>query len=59
MVVLDVILAVLVAMAFPIMELLLEAILNEKLKKVGEKVRDHHRQLQSYYENKEGMGKQS
>ncbi|KAL7558521.1 hypothetical protein ACA910_008115 [Epithemia clementina (nom. ined.)] len=50
--VLEVILAVLIAMAFPIMELVLEAILNEKLKKVGEKIRSHHRQLEQYYLDK-------
>mmetsp|Transcript_13758 Transcript_13758/g.17953 ORF Transcript_13758/g.17953 Transcript_13758/m.17953 type:complete len:360 (+) Transcript_13758:146-1225(+) len=58
-VVLEVILAVLVALAFPIMELLLEAILNEKLKKVGEKVRDHHRQMEEYYKTKQELGKRS
>mmetsp|Transcript_6630 Transcript_6630/g.14744 ORF Transcript_6630/g.14744 Transcript_6630/m.14744 type:complete len:352 (-) Transcript_6630:14-1069(-) len=51
-VVVECIFAVLVALAFPIMELLLEAILNEKLKKVGEKVRDHHREVERYYQTK-------
>jgi hypothetical protein len=31
------------------MELILEAVLNEKLKRVGDKVRAHHRQLEAYY----------
>lgn len=44
--------AIIVALAFPIMELLLEAILNEKLKKVGDKVRHHHQILQAHYEKK-------
>ena len=46
------VLAIVVAVAFPIMELLLEAILNEKLKKVGDKVRHHHDILQKHYEQK-------
>jgi hypothetical protein len=41
---------VFVALAFPIMEMVLEAILNEKLQKVGDKVRAHHRVVQAYYE---------
>jgi hypothetical protein len=41
--------ALFVALAFPVMELILEAVLNEKLKKVGDKVRAHHRQLEAYY----------
>jgi len=51
-VVLIAIVALLVAVAFPIIELLLEAILNEKLKKVGQKVRHHHEILQKHYEQK-------
>jgi hypothetical protein len=45
-------LAIFVAMAFPIMEIVLEAIINEKLKKVGEKVRAHHDYLEKYYNAK-------
>jgi hypothetical protein len=41
-----------VAFAFPIMEMILESILNEKLQKVGDKVRAHHRTVQAYYEQK-------
>lgn len=41
-----------VVMAFPIMEMLLESILNEKLRKVGDKVRAHQKQLEAYYANK-------
>ena len=46
------IVALLVAMAFPIMELIVEAILNEKLRKVGDKVRHHHQVLHTHYEKK-------
>lgn len=42
--------AILVALGFPMMELLLESILNEKLKRVGNKVRHHHQILNAYYE---------
>lgn len=45
-------LAIVVALAFPIIELILEQILNEKLKKVGDKMRQHHRVLEQYYEVK-------
>ncbi|CAB9523291.1 Pfam:DnaJ_C [Seminavis robusta] len=41
-----------VVMAFPVMEMVLETILNEKLRKVGDKVRAHQRQLEAYYANK-------
>jgi len=44
--------ALLVAVAFPMMEILLEAIINEKLKKVGDKVRHHHQILQKHYDQK-------
>jgi hypothetical protein len=46
------IVAILVALAFPIMELIIESILNEKLRKVGDKVRHHHQMLVSHYERK-------
>ena len=55
-VVLELVLALLVAMAFPIIELLLETILNEKLRKVGEKIRSHHLQLEEYYAQKYNNG---
>jgi hypothetical protein len=45
-------LALFIAMAFPVMEMVLEAILNEKLKKVGEKVRAHHQHMEKYYSSK-------
>lgn len=47
------VLAVVVALLFPMIELLLDAILNEKLKKVGEKVRQQHILIKNYYEAKE------
>lgn len=45
-------LAVFIALAFPIMEMVLEAILNDKLKKVGDKVRAHHANMERYYQSK-------
>lgn len=44
--------AIFIALAFPVMELVLEAVLNEKLKKVGDKIRAHHRHMETYYANK-------
>ena len=44
--------ALVLAFVFPIVELLLEAILNEKMKKVGEKVRQQHKLLKRHYEGK-------
>jgi TctA family transporter len=45
-------LALFIAMAFPVMEMVLEAVLNEKLKKVGEKVRAHPKHMEKYYSSK-------
>lgn len=45
-------LALFVALAFPVMEMILEAVLNEKLKAVGDKVRAHHTHMEAYYQNK-------
>lgn len=50
--VMEALLALFVALAFPIFEFILESILNEKLKKVGEKVRAHHALLEKHYESK-------
>ena len=47
---LEIFLALFVALAFPIVEFILEAILNEKLRKVGDRVRMHHEVLSRYYE---------
>lgn len=48
----EVFMALFVALAFPVMEMVLESVLNEKLKKVGEKIRTYHRHMESYYSNK-------
>jgi hypothetical protein len=42
------------SLAFPVMELVLESILNEKLKLVGEKVRHHHSIMKQHYEKQLG-----
>jgi hypothetical protein len=44
--------ALFIAVVFPIFEMILEAVLNEKLKKVGDKVRHHHIQMERYYSTK-------
>jgi len=44
--------AVFIALAFPIMEMVLEAIINDKLKKIGDKVRIHHEHMERYYQSK-------
>jgi hypothetical protein len=49
---LELFMGIFIAMAFPIMEMVLEAILNDKLKKVGDKVRAHHQHLERYYNSK-------
>ena len=46
---LELFLAIFIAVAFPIMEMVLEAILNDKLKKVGDKLRHQHQQMEKYY----------
>lgn len=53
----EALLALLVAFAFPLMEMILEAILNEKLRKVGDKVRAHHALLEKHYERARLRGK--
>jgi hypothetical protein len=45
---LEVLAAILCALAFPVMELIVEQIITEKLKKVGEKVRQQHERMQAY-----------
>jgi hypothetical protein len=49
---LQVVLALLVGIAFPFVEMILDAILNEKLKRVGDRVRAHHEVVEAYYKNK-------
>jgi hypothetical protein len=48
---LEVFVALFIAMSFPIFEMILEAILNDKLKKVGDKVRAQHAYMERYYNN--------
>lgn len=49
---LEVFLAIFIAVSFPVFEMILEAILNDKLKKVGDKVRAHHEYMERYYQSK-------
>jgi hypothetical protein len=49
---LELLLVLFVAVAFPVMELVLESVLNDKLRRVGDKVRHHHAEMQKYYEAK-------
>ena len=49
---LELFLAIFIAVAFPIMEMVLEAILNDKLRKVGDKLRQQHIQMEKYYSSK-------
>lgn len=47
--------AILAALAFPILEMILEQILNDKMRKVGEKIRAHSERLEAYYNNGKGQ----
>ena len=42
--------AIFIAVAFPVFEMILEAILNDKLKKVGDKIRAQHKVMERYYQ---------
>jgi hypothetical protein len=46
---LELFLALFIALSFPVMEMVLEAILNDKLRKVGDKIRSHHSHMERYY----------
>jgi hypothetical protein len=46
---LETLVAILCALAFPVMELILEQILADKLKKVGDKIRQQNERIQAYY----------
>lgn len=46
---LEVFVAIIAALAFPIMEMILEQILKEKMRKIGEKVRAHSQRLEAYH----------
>ncbi len=48
----DMILALLAVLVFPIMEMILEEIMNEKLKKVGNKVRQYSKAMEESYKMK-------
>jgi len=41
--------AIFIAVSFPVFEMILEAILNDKLKKVGDKIRAQHNAMELYY----------
>jgi hypothetical protein len=45
--------AILVALAFPLMEMVLEQVMNQKLAKVGEKVRAQNQRMEAYYKNRQ------
>ena len=47
---LEIFVAVFVAVSFPIFEMILEAVLNDKLKKVGDKIRAQHKCMERYYQ---------
>jgi hypothetical protein len=53
LIILQICVAIVLALLFPIMEMLLEAILNEKLRKVGDKVRVHTKRMEAYYKAKQ------
>jgi hypothetical protein len=44
--------ALALGIAFPVVEMFLDAVLNEKLRKVGDRVRAHHEVVEEYYRNK-------
>lgn len=46
---LELFLAIFIAVSFPVFEMILEAILNDKLKKVGDKIRAQHKAMELYY----------
>eukprot|EP00536_Pseudo-nitzschia_multiseries_P010190 jgi/Psemu1/288950/fgenesh1_pg.304_\ len=51
---LELLVAIVISLSFPIFEMILEAILKEKLKKVGEKVRSQHKLMERYYQLQSG-----
>lgn len=44
-------LAIFIAVSFPVFEMILEAILNDKLKKVGDKIRAQYKCMELYYKS--------
>ncbi|KAG7344755.1 heat shock protein DnaJ domain protein [Nitzschia inconspicua] len=49
---LEVFMALFIAVSFPVFEMILEAILNDKLKRVGDKVRAQYAYMERYYANR-------
>jgi len=47
---LEIFIAIFIAVSFPVFEMILEAILNDKLKKVGDKIRAQHKVMECYYQ---------
>ena len=47
--------AIFIAVSFPVFEMILEAILADKLKKVGDKIRAQHKIMERYYQNSGGI----
>ena len=56
---LEIFFAIFIAVSFPVFEMILEAVLNDKLKKVGDKIRAQHKVMERYYQqqgNNSGSG---
>ena len=53
---LEIFVGVFIAVAFPVFEMILEAILNDKLKKVGDKIRAQHKFMERYYQQSGNSG---
>jgi hypothetical protein len=53
---LEVFFAIFIAVSFPVFEMILDAILNDKLKKVGDKIRAQHRVMERYYQQQNSSG---
>ena len=52
---LEIFFAIFIAVSFPVFEMILEAILADKLKKVGDKIRAQHKAMERYYQEKQGV----
>ena len=52
---LEIFFAIFIAVSFPVFEMILEAILADKLKKVGDKIRAQHKVMERYYQNSGGI----
>jgi hypothetical protein len=51
---LEIFFALFIALSFPVFEMILEAILNDKMKKVGDKIRAQHKLMERYYQQQNG-----